>query len=58
MPQKKEIQIVAAKTAATSEAAGGHQIYRDTTVPLAVQPKNIRDTSEISTPYSKRKQVG
>ena len=50
MPQSKDIKIVAA-------GAGGQNIYRDTTVPLAVQPKNIRDTSEISTPYSKKKQI-
>ena len=36
---------------------GGANIYRDTTVPLPVHPKNVLDTSEVSTPYSKKKQV-
>ena len=47
--QKKDIKIVAA----SSEVTGGQTVYRDTTVPLAIQPQTIRDTSEISTPYSK-----
>ena len=51
--QKKDIKIVAA----SAEATGGQTIYRDTTVPLAVQPQTIRDTAEMSTPYSKRKQI-
>ena len=49
--QKKDIRIVAA----SAEATGGQTIYRDTTVPLAVQPQTIIDTAEISTPYSKRR---
>ena len=52
--KSKDIKIVAATA---SEDVGGQHIYRDTTVPLAVQPQHIRDTSEISTPYSKKKQV-
>ena len=51
MPQNKDVRIVAAAS------EGPNNVYRDTTVPLAVQPKNIRDTSEVSTPYSKKKQV-
>jgi hypothetical protein len=39
-------------------APGSSQIYKETTVPLAVQPKNVIDTTEVSTPYSKKKQVG
>lgn len=50
----KDIKIVAATA---SEDVGGQHLYRDTTVPLAVQPQHIRDTSEVSTPYSKKKQV-
>jgi hypothetical protein len=58
MPEKKEIRIVSAAASTTaSKEAGGPNIYRDTTVPLSVQPKNVRDTSEVSTPYSKKKQV-
>ena len=40
-----------------STAPGSSQIYKETTVPLAVQPKNVIDTTEVSTPHSKKKQV-
>jgi hypothetical protein len=40
-----------------STAPGSSTIYKETTVPLAVQPKNVIDTTEVSTPYSKKKQV-
>jgi hypothetical protein len=41
-----------------STAPGSSMIYKETTVPLlAVQPKNVIDTTEVSTPYSKTKQV-
>lgn len=40
-----------------SQGPGTSQIYKETTVPLAVQPKNVIDTTEVSTPYSKKKQV-
>ena len=56
MPQKKEIQIVKMNPP-PEEVAVDSKVPKETTVPLAVQPKNIRDTAEISTPHSKKKQV-
>ena len=59
MPQKKEIQIVKMNPPQLreEEAVVDSKVPKETTVPLAVQPKNIRDTAEISTPHSKKKQV-
>ena len=34
-----------------------NKVYRDTTVPLPVHPKNVLDTAEVSTPHSRKKQV-
>ena len=56
MPQKKEIQIVKMSGGTPSDETDD-KVPNETTVPLAVQPRNIRDTSEVSTPYSKKKQV-
>ena len=57
-PSKKEIQIVKMNPPQVEEeAAVDSKVPKETTVPLAVQPKNIRDTAEISTPHSKKKQV-
>ena len=55
MPQKKEIQIV--KMSKDTPDEGSEKPPKETTVPLSVQPRNIRDTAETSTPYSKKKQV-
>ena len=55
-PSKKEIQIVKMNPP-PEEVAVDSKVPKETTVPLAVQPKNIRDTAEISTPHSKKKQV-
>ena len=55
MPQKKEIQIV--KMSKDQPDEGLEKPPKETTVPLSVQPRNIRDTAETSTPYSKKKQV-
>ena len=57
MPSKKEIQIVKMNPPQLEEEAVDSKVPKETTVPLAVQPKNIRDTAEISTPHSKKKQV-
>ena len=58
-PSKKEIQIVKMNPPQLreEEAVVDSKVPKETTVPLAVQPKNIRDTAEISTPHSKKKQV-
>ena len=55
MPQKKEIQIV--KMSKDTPDEGSEKPPKETTVPLSVQPRNIRDTAETSTVYSKKKQV-
>lgn len=52
MSDKREVKIVAA-----GSGAARNNIYRETTVPLAVLPKNIMDTSEVSTRHSKKKQI-
>ena len=54
MPQKKEIQIVKMNSGPPDEP---DKVTKNTTVPLAIQPRNIRDTAEVSTPHSKKKQV-